>query len=330
MENNKNIYTKDMFLKATDNIQDKEDFTRQSISYFKDVVRRLFKNPLAVISLIFIVIIIILTFIWPYIIPYSENYLAYLENAKTSNDLTPYYAFQDFSVKNLGFFAENHIFGTDDVGRDMFARAMQGGRVSLTIGLCAAFFDFIVGVTYGAISGYAGGKVDNFMMRFAEVLYSIPYMLMVILFATVLGSGMFSLIIAMTITGWIPMARLVRGQTLQLKEQEYVQASKSFGAPSSFILRKHIIPNAMGPIIVNMTLTVPVAIFSEATLSFLGLGIQAPNPSWGQMANDSISQMMVGNINTILVPSILICFTMLSFNLLGDGLNDALDPRQRK
>lgn len=329
MENN-NTYDPALFEKAVSNIQEKEDFSRPSISFGKDVIRRLFKNKLAVLSIIFIGLILIFTIIWPYIISYSDNYSAYLTNLQSTNAPTPYYAFQDFSSKNLGFFTDGHLFGTDDLGRDLFARAMQGGRVSLTIGFSAAFFNFAVGVVYGCFAGFLGGKVDNFMMRFAEVLYSIPYMLMVILFATILGSGMFPLIFAMSITGWIPMARLVRGQTLQLKEQEYVQAAKSFGASSPWILAKHIIPNALGPIIVNVTLTVPVAVFSEATLSFLGLGIQPPNPSWGQMASDAISQMMVGNVNTILVPSVLICITMLSFNLLGDGLNDALDPRQRK
>ncbi len=329
MENSLN-FSKDMFERVEDNIQVKEDFSRPSISFFQDVTSRLFKNKLAVLSIIFIAIICILTLIWPYIITYSDNYNNYLSNLQSENNPIPYYAYQDYTALNLGFFEGNHILGTDDLGRDLFARAMQGGRVSLTIGFLAAIINLLVGVTYGAIAGFIGGRVDNFMMRFSEVLYSIPYMLMVILFATILGSGMFSLVIAMSITGWVPTARLVRGQTLQLKEQEYVNAAKSFGASSGWILSKHIIPNTLGPIIVGLTLSIPVAIFSEATLSFLGLGIQAPNPSWGQMANDAISQMMVGNINTVLVPCILISLTMLSFNLLGDGLNDALDPKQRK
>ncbi len=329
MENNINL-TADLFEKATDNIQVKEDFSRPSISFFKDVRSRLFKNKLAVISMVFIVVTLVLTIIWPYIVTYSDNYNTYLANLSEGSVVTPYYAFQDFSVMNQPFFTENHFLGTDDLGRDLFARAMQGGRVSLTIGFSAALFNLIIGVTYGCVAGFVGGRLDEFLMRFAEVLYSIPYMLMVILFATILGSGMVPLIIAMCITGWVPTARLVRGQTLQLKQHEYVQAARSFGAGSAWILRKHIVPNTLGPIIVSLTLSVPVAIFSEATLSFLGLGIQAPNPSWGQMANDAISQMMVGNIATILVPCVLISFTMLSFNLLGDGLNDALDPRQRK
>ncbi len=329
MENNI-TFNSNMFEKATNNIKDKEDFSRPSISFFQDVKSRLFKNVLAVMSMIFIVVICLLSTLWPYIVTPSESYKSYINNLHTENAPTPYYAFQDYNAINLGFFEDEHIFGTDDLGRDLFARAMQGGRVSLTIGFLAAIINLVVGVTYGSIAGFVGGKADNFMMRFSEILYSIPYMLMVILFATILGNGMFSLVIAMSITGWVPTARLVRGQTLQLKEQEYVNAAKSFGAESRWILSRHIIPNTLGPIIVGLTLAIPVAIFSEATLSFLGLGIQAPNPSWGQMANDSISQMMIGNFNTILVPCLLISITMLSFNLLGDGLNDALDPKQRK
>ncbi len=327
---NKITFNEDMFENAVDNVQEKEDFSRPSISFIQDVTRRLFKNKLAVISMIFIALICLLSAFWPLIVTPSENYMNYLDNLYTENEPTPYYAFQDYSAISLDFFEEGHIFGTDDLGRDLFARAMEGGRVSLTIGFLAAIINLVVGVTYGAVAGFVGGKVDNIMMRISEILYSIPYLLMVILFATVLGTGMFSLIVAMSITGWVPTARLVRGQTLQLKEQEYVNAAKSFGAESAWVLSRHIIPNTLGPIIVGLTLAVPVAIFSEATLSFLGLGIQPPNPSWGQMANDAISQMMAGNINTMLVPSLLISLTMLSFNLLGDGLNDALDPKQRK
>ncbi len=329
MENNI-TFSDELFEKAVGNIQEKEDFSRPSISFIQDVTSRLFKNKLALLSIIFIVAIVILTAIWPFIITYSDAYTTYLANLASSNPPTPYYAFQDYNAINLGLFSEQHLLGTDDLGRDLFARAMQGGRVSLTIGFTAAIINLVVGVAYGCVAGFVGGRTDNFLMRLAEVLYSIPYMLMVILFATILGSGMGSLIIAMSITGWVPTARLVRGQTLQLKEQEYVQAAKSFGAESSWILLRHIIPNSLGPIIVSLTLAIPVAIFSEATLSFLGLGIQPPNPSWGQMANDAISQMMVGNASTIIVPCALISLTMLSFNLLGDGLNDALDPRQRK
>ncbi len=234
---NKKIYSDDLFDKAIDNIQEKEDFSRPSISFFQDVRNRLFKNKLAVMSMFFIGIILLLTIFWPLLVNYSDSYNDYLNNLVSTNAPTPYYAYQDYSAINQGFFSEQHILGTDDLGRDLFARAMQGGRVSLTIGFVAAFVNLFVGVTYGCVAGFIGGKTDNVLMRIAEILYSIPYMLMVILFATILGSGMFSLIIAMSVTGWVPTARLIRGQTLQLKEQEYIQAAKSFGADSKWILQ---------------------------------------------------------------------------------------------
>ncbi|MFV0503034.1 MAG: ABC transporter permease [Lachnospirales bacterium] len=299
-----------LFQKVENNIVEQEDFSRPSISYGKDVIRRLFQNPVAVISLVIIILIVIMSAIGPHLTKFT-------------------YFDQDYTQMNVGP-NEGHYFGTDDLGRDLFARAWQGGRVSLFIGFAAAFMDFIIGVTYGSFAGYTGGRVDTIMMRITEILYSIPYMLMVILFSVILGSGIPSLILAMTVTGWIPMARLVRGQTLQLKELEYVQAAKSFGAPTKWILSKHMLPNMMGPIIVSLTLTVPRAIFAEATLSFLGLGVSPPNTSWGQMANDGLEQLIVGNYLNLFVPSILICLTMLCFNLLGDGLRDALDPRLRK
>ncbi len=322
-------FTDNLFENAENNVVLQDDFSRPSITFFKDVMRRLRKNVLAVGAIIAIIIILLMSLSWPVTVSYSDEYNYYVENAIEGSPIIPYYAFQDFTSLNEGSSAE-HWFGTDDLGRDLYARAWEGGRVSLFIGFAAALMDFFIGVIYGCFSGFVGGKVDMIMMRITEVLYSIPYMLMVILFSVILGSGIIPLIVALCVTGWIPMARLVRGQTLQLKQQEYVQAAKSFGAPTKWMLFKHIIPNAMGPIIVTMTLTVPRAIFSEATLSFLGLGVQPPSPSWGQMASDSISQAMVGNVNTLLVPCILISLTMLSFNLLGDGLNDALDPKKRK
>lgn len=309
---NKDIkYTDDLFKKAVGNVVEQEDFSRPSISYIRDVIRRIKKNPVAVFSFIVICIIIVMSIIGPIISPYD-------------------YKFQDYANIEVGPFTNGHWLGTDSLGRDLFARVWQGGRISLFIGFTAAFLDFIFGVTYGSLAGFIGGRTDMIMMRITEVLYSIPYMLMVILFSVILSPGIPSLILAMAITGWIPMARLVRGQTLQLKELEYVQAAKSFGAPVPWILFKHILPNALGPIIVSVTLTVPRAIFSEATLSFLGLGVMPPNTSWGQMANDAMEQVIVGNYLQLLVPAIMISLTMLCFNLLGDGLRDALDPRLRK
>jgi ABC-type dipeptide/oligopeptide/nickel transport system permease subunit len=300
----------DLFKPVKDNFKDAELISRPSISYWPDVWRRLKRNKLAMAGLITIVFLVVLAIIGPYL------------------DGFTYYA-QNFDVKNLRPNAV-HWFGTDSAGRDLFTRTWYGARYSLFIGLMAAFIDFAIGVIYGGFSGYKGGRIDTIMMRFAEVIYSIPYMLVVILLSVVMGQGLWTLIIAMTVTGWLQMARLVRGQVLQLKEFEYVQASRIMGASTSWILRKHLIPNTMGPILVNLTLTVPTAIFAEATLSFLGLGIPPPMASWGTMASDALESLLVGNTYQLFIPAFFISITMLAFNVLGDGLRDVLDPRLRK
>jgi dipeptide transport system permease protein len=261
------------------------------------------------LGLITIVILLIMAIIGPHLNGYT------------------YYE-QDFTKKNIKPNAE-HWFGTDSAGRDLFTRCWYGARISLFIGFMAALIDFVIGVLYGGISAVKGGRTDNVMMRIAEILYSIPYLLTVILVMIVLERGIWPIIIAMSITGWIQMARLVRGQVLQLKEQEFVQASRAMGAKMSWILRKHMIPNTLGPILVNITLTVPTAIFAEATLSFLGLGVPAPQASWGTLVNDSLGSIHIGNFYQLFIPAILISVTMLAFNVFGDGLRDALDPRLR-
>lgn len=307
---NKLQLTEDLFTPVTDNFKDAEKIARPSVSYWKDTWRRLKENKLAMFGLVLIIILAIMAIIGPYISGYS------------------YYE-QDFTRKNLRPNAE-HWFGTDTSGRDLFTRAWYGARISLFIGLMAATIDFVIGIIYGGVSAIRGGRIDNFMMRLAEVLFSIPYLLMVILMMIVLERGIWPIIIAMTITGWIPMARLVRGQVLQLKELDYVHAANAMGAPTGWKLRKHMIPNTMGPILVNITLTVPTAIFAEATLSFLGLGIPAPQASWGTMASDSLSSILVGNFYQLAIPALLISITMFAFNVFGDGLRDALDPKLRK
>jgi dipeptide transport system permease protein len=302
--------TEEMFLPAEDNFKEADKIARPTISYWANVWRRLRVNKLAMLGLILIILLVIMAIIGPHINGYT------------------YYE-QDFSKKNLRPNAE-HWFGTDSSGRDMFTRAWYGARISLFIGLMAALIDFLIGVIYGGISALKGGSIDNALMRIAEVLYAIPYLLMVILVMVMFGDdqrGLLPIIVAMTITGWIPMARLVRGQVLQLREFEYVQAANAAGARTSWILRKHMIPNTMGPILVNLTLTVPTAIFAEATLSFLGLGIPAPKASWGTMASDALSSILIGNFYQLFVPAILISITMFAFNVFGDGLRDALDPR---
>lgn len=306
-------YSKDfeaMFEKVGHTSSEQEKIAGPSISYWKDAWIRLKANKLAMVGFVLILSMIIMAIIGPY--------------------LTGYHYFeQDFTKKNLRPNSE-HWFGTDSSGRDLFTRAWYGARYSLLIGLMAALIDFVFGVLYGGISALKGGRMDNIMMRVAEVLYAIPFLLMAILMMVILDRGLLSLIIALTITGWIPMARLVRGQMLQLKEYEFVQAANAMGASTGWKLRKHMIPNTMGPILVNMTLTVPTAIFAEATLSFLGLGIPAPKASWGTMASDALGSILIGNFYQLLVPAILISLTMFAFNVFGDGLRDALDPRLRK
>lgn len=307
--------TKDMFQPTSQEDRNVDKIRRPSIKYWPDVWRRLRQNKLAMTGLILIILMAIMSIVGTGI----NGFKYYEQNYELIN------------VKPNGI----HWFGTDELGRDLFTRIWFGARYSLFIGVAAAFIDFILGVLYGGISGMASRRVDAIMMRIAEVIYSIPYLLVVILLSVVLskdksGSSMFVMILAMTITSWVPMAILVRGQVLQLKEAEYALAAESLGAPKSWILKKHIIPNTLGPILVNITLAIPQAIFAEATLSFLGLGLQPPKSSLGSLASDGLAGLAVGNAYQILIPAIFISLIMFAFNVLGDGLRDALDPRLRK
>jgi ABC-type dipeptide/oligopeptide/nickel transport system permease subunit len=305
------ILTEDLFEKVERNHELADTINRPSLSFWADVWRRLKQNKLAMVGLTIITVLGFLAVFGPYF-----------------NGFT--YQAQDLANKNTPP-SLVHWFGTDSLGRDIWTRAWHGARISLTIGIVATLIEFFIGAAYGGISGLVGGKLDDFMMRAAEVLYSIPYMLIVIMLSIVLDNkGIFPIILAMTMTGWMSMARLVRGQVLQLKEQDYVQAASALGAGTAWKLRKHLIPNTMGPILVNMTLSVPTAIFAEATLSFLGLGVQAPMASWGSMANDAIGSSLAGQVYQLIVPAFLISLTMFGFNVLGDGLRDALDPQLRK
>lgn len=302
--------TGDLFERDYQNKDDAEKITRPSVTYWSDVWRRLKQNKLAMAGFFVIITFIILAIIGPYL-----NRYTYYEQNFADKNLTPNW---------------KYWFGTDNAGRDLWTRAWHGARVSLFIGFMATLIDFIIGALYGGIAGLKGGKVDDIMMRISEVLYSIPYLLIVILLMVILGRGLFPLILAMTITGWLRMARLCRGQVIKLREYEFVHAAEALGGGTRWILFKHLIPNTMGPILVNVTLTIPTAIFGEAVLSFLGLGVQPPMSSWGSMANDALQSLLVGRAYQLFVPAFLISLTMLAFNVFGDGLRDALDPKLRR
>ena len=283
---------------------------RPSLSYWSDAWRRLRQNKLAMLGLCILIIMVGLAIFAPMLSSHSVT-------------------LQVLSAQNLPPSSE-YWFGTDDLGRDVFVRTWYGARISLFVGVMAALIDFFIGVIYGGYSGLKGGRTDTIMMRIVEILYGLPYLLIVILLMVVMGPSLLTIIIALSITGWISMARIVRGQILQLKNQEYVTASRSFGASTWRIIRKNLLPNTMGPIIVQMTLTVPSAIFAEAFLSFLGLGIQAPFASWGVMTNDALGVILTGDWWQLFFPALGISLTMFAFNVLGDGLQDALDPKLRK
>lgn len=301
--------TNDKFKLVGTQLADAEKISKPSLSFWKDVFMRFRKNKLALFGLVLLSVLIFMAIFGPYMTEYD-----YKQN--------------DLANKNQPPSAE-HWFGTDDLGRDVFTRTWEGARISIFIGVAAAVIDLFIGVIWGGIAGYKGGRTDEFMMRFADILAGIPYLLLVILLMVVMGQGLGTMIIAMTITGWINMSRIVRGQVLSLKSQEYVLAAKTLGANTTRIMSRHLIPNSMGPILVTMTLTVPSAIFTEAFLSFLGLGLTPPLASWGTMASDGLPALRYYPWR-LFFPATFICLTIFAFNVVGDGLRDALDPRLRK
>jgi oligopeptide transport system permease protein len=298
-----------MFTHLGPNLVQAEVLPEESLSYLQDSWRRLKQNRLALSGLLILALVALMALVGPYLSGYTyyETHLP-LKNEPPSAQFW---------------------FGSDDLGRDIFTRTWYGARISLFVGLTAAIVDLLIGVLWGGTAALAGGKLDQLMMRLADILYGIPYLLLVILLMVVMGSGLIPIIIAITLTGWISMARIVRGQIMQLKSQEYVLAAEALGAGFSRILFRHLIPNAMGPIIVTMTLTVPSAIFVEASLSYLGLGVQAPIASWGTMANEGLPAMSYYPWR-LFFPAFFISLTMFSFNIVGDGLRDALDPSLRR
>lgn len=287
-----------------------EEILRPSMTYWQDAWRRLRKNKVATFSLILLIIISIMTIIGPWI----SNFSFEMKN----NDM--------LNVKPNS----TYWFGTDTLGRDIFARVWMGGRVSIFIGIVGAILDTVIGVTYGGIAGYFGGFIDDIMMRVIEILASIPYLVLVILIRVIIDKpGLTPIIIAMAITGWCYMARLVRGQLLQIKEQEYVLAAKALGANPSRIIARHLIPNTIGVMIVAISFDIPSYIFGEAFLSYLGLGVQSPYTSWGALSS-AAQQYLIFYPYQLFFPALFISLTMLSFQLLGDGLRDALDPKLRQ
>ncbi|CUH95530.1 Dipeptide transport system permease protein DppC [Propionispora sp. 2/2-37] len=243
-------------------------------------------------------------------------------------------------VSDLSYSAQNlqevnqppssmHWFGTDSLGRDLFIRVLYGARISLTIGLVASLINLTLGVIYGGIAGFLGGKVDRLMMNIVDILYGIPLLLYVILLMVILKPGLTNIFIALGIAYWLGMARIVRGQILSLKEQEFILAARTLGAGRWRILFRHLLPNSLGPIIITMTLSIPEAIFTEAFLSFIGLGVAAPMASWGVLASEGLTSLRSYPFQ-LFFPALAISITMLAFNFLGDGLRDALDPRSRR
>ncbi|MEF9951277.1 MAG: ABC transporter permease [Clostridium sp.] len=301
--------TSEKFKKVAKEDIAKQEVIRPSVTYWQDVWRRLKSNKLAMAGLVIVIFMVLFVLVGPLISPYS-----YFE--------------QNYDITNQGPSAA-HLFGTDQFGRDILTRVMHGGRISLTIGFVVSILNLVIGVVYGGIAGYVGGKVDDMMMRVVDVLYSIPMMIYVILLILVLDAGVFSIIVGISISSWVGMARIVRGQVLSLKEQEFVLAAKTLGASPFRILFKHLIPNTMGPIIVAVTLAIPSAIFTESFLSYIGLGISAPDASWGTLCSEAMKGWITYPYQ-LFFPAMAICVTIFAFQLLGDGLRDALDPKMRK
>ena len=293
-----------------------ESIVRPSISFWKDALGRIRRSKVAMVCTIILILLIIGAIIVPIISPFAIN------------DQNVIFKHQPpMSVDPVN--GQVHIFGTDTLGRDIFVRVWYGARISLIVAAAVALIDCVMGIVYGGISGYFGGAVDNVMMRVLEVISGIPYLIIVMLLMVVLERGVGTIILAYSITGWTGMARLVRGQVVALKGQEFLIAAQAMGAKPRRIIARHLVPNILSVIIVNITLDIPAIIFTEAFLSMLGLGISPPETSWGILANDGI-QFFQSYPTELLFPALFICFTMLSLNLFGDQLRDAFDPKLRR
>lgn len=293
-----------------------ETIARPSLSFWKDAFGRLCHSKVAVFCFSILAIMILGAIFLPMVsaFDYSDQNVAF-------SNMPPMW------IDNMT--NQMHLFGTDALGRDIWVRLWMGARVSLTVAFAVTLIDCLVGIIYGGISGYFSGAVDNVMMRFVEIISGIPYLIIVMLLLIVLPRGIGTIIIAYSLTGWMGMARLVRGQVLSLREQEFLIAAKSMGAKPARIIARHLAPNLLSLIVVNVTLDIPNVIFTEAFLSMLGLGISPPDSSWGTMANDGILGFQMYPMQLVF-PALFISITMLAFNLLGDQMRDAFDPKLRR
>jgi len=277
-------------------------------SLWEDARRRLFSNKAAVASMIILAFLVLAAIIGPEVTPHDFRAIAY-----GNNDLPPSWS---------------HWMGTDNIGRDVLARTLIGARVSLAVGLIATFVSLVIGVIWGATAGFFGGTVDNVMMRIVDVLYSLPFVFFVIILMVVFGTSLWIMFVAIGAIEWLTMARIVRGQTLSLKEKEFVEAARAIGVKPLTIVARHIVPNLIGPVIIYVTLTIPYAILAESFLSFLGLGVQEPLTSWGVLISEGANGMQTAPW-ALLFPAGMMALTLFCFNFIGDGLRDALDPKDR-
>jgi|TARA_B110000914_G_scaffold226084_1_gene249088 oligopeptide transport system permease protein len=284
--------------------------SEQGHSLFRIAMRSLLSSKATTAALVLMAVVVLLTLAAPLLSPWDIDSTDW-DNVSTSP-----------SVET------GHYFGTDDVGRDIFVRTLYGGRISLLVGLSATLVSLVIGVFWGAMAGYAGGRTDQLMMRFVDVMYAMPFMFFVILLMVFFGRNIFLIFIAVGAVNWLDMARIVRGQTLSMKHREFVEAARAGGVSNLNIIRRHIIPNLLGVVIVYVTLTIPQVILVESFLSFLGLGVQEPMTSWGALVNDGAA-LMESAPWTLFFPAVFLALTLFCFNFIGDGLRDALDPRDR-
>ena len=332
---------------ATADEKRQQDRMRESTTFFKDGIRKLKKDKISIACLVILAIIMIIAFVVPSFYPYDYATTSAGKNSITTNYLAPFqYSPAEQAIIDSGGHVFPHILGTDELGRDYAARVIFGTRISLLVGIIAAAIVVLIGVIYGAVSGYFGGKVDLVMMRIVDIIYSLPDMLVIILLSVSikdvltngplagsavakLGSGMVSIFVVFGLLYWVGMARLVRGQVLSIKKQEFVLAAQAIGAKPNRIIRKHMLPNCISVIFISAALQIPSAIFTESFLSFLGLGVSIPMPSLGSLAADARSQMIIRPY-LLIVPALAIFLIILSLNLLGNGLRDAFDPKLKE